>query len=84
MIGVETLDGDAPYGGLVDELKIYSYPVDAYDIAHMYTDVMIGETVCVDQVGLQYDYNDDCRISLPDFAMFAATWANCNSVPDCD
>ena len=84
IIGAETPDGGAPYGGLVDELRIYSYPVDAYDIAGIYTDVMTEETVCVDQAGLQYDYNDDCRISLPDFAIFAATWANCNSVPDCD
>ncbi len=84
IIGAETPDGGASYGGLVDELKIYSYPVDAYEIAHMYTDVMTDQTVCVDQVGLQYDYNGDCRITLPDFAMFAATWANCNIVPDCD
>lgn len=95
MFGVETPSGDAPYNGLVDEVKIWSYAVDAYDLAHMYTDVMTEETVCVDQVGLEFDVaggpldeegnpTGDCRINLADFAVFAATWANCNSVPDCN
>ena len=88
VIGAETVAGDTSFEGKIDEVNIWSYAVDPYTIAHMYTDVMTEETICVDQIGLEFDVSGpegepDCSVDLYDFAAFAATWLNCNSVPNC-
>ncbi|AQT68823.1 Immunoglobulin I-set domain protein [Anaerohalosphaera lusitana] len=66
----------------VDDLKVYSYRLDPVDIAVEYTDVM-GGSLCIDDEGLEYDFNDDCEIDLADVAIFVDQWLNCRIVPDC-
>ena len=78
-----TVSAPSPFSGLMDEVEIWTYALDPYDIAHMYTDVMTDDTVCVNQIGLDYDFDGDCQVNLADFAMFASQWLNCNRVPDC-
>ena len=84
IMGTEVVDAsrDAHFGGLLDEVKIWSYAIDPYEIAEAYTDVT-GETICVNPDDLVYDFSDNCVIDLADFAIFAATWMDCNIVPDC-
>ena len=81
--GAETTAGDVPYEGLVDDIRIWTYPVDSVDIGYLYYD-FTSQAVCVDGEGLEYDFNDDCIVNLLDFADFAATWLNCRTVPDCN
>ncbi len=83
IIGAETSGGFSPFTGLVDDVRIWNYPVDPVDVALLYTDFNPGEEVCVDNVGLAYDLDGNCTVDLGDVAVFAATWANCRSVPDC-
>ena len=83
VFGADSPSGTWAWNGLIDEVKIWNYAVDSYEIAHSYTDVMTDETICVEQTGIMYDLNDDCRVDLADFAIFASEWLNCNSVPDC-
>ncbi|MBI9016046.1 MAG: immunoglobulin domain-containing protein [Phycisphaerae bacterium] len=68
--------------GSIDDVKIYNYPLSPVEVAYSYTDVT-GTTICVDNEGLVYDFNNDCVVNLEDFATFAATWLNCRIVPDC-
>ncbi len=81
VFGAEFTDGQVAYEGLLDKASIYSYAVSPVEVAVLYTDVMTGEEICVEQP--ENDYNDDCRVDLLDFAMFAMGWLECNSVPDC-
>lgn len=81
-IGAETDTGRAPINGVIDEVRIWSYALDPVDIAVLYTDLS-RNIACVDDEGLQYDYNDNCIVDLADFAVFAQTWMNCRRVPTC-
>jgi len=77
-----TVFGDmSVYEGLLDKVSIYSYALSQIDVAVLYTDVMTGESICMEQI--KHDYNGDCRVDILDFAMFAADWLECNLVPEC-
>ena len=67
--------------GLVDDVRIYNYPVSHLEIARMYTDTIPDSTACLGNP--QYDLNEDCLVNILDFAILAANWANCNIVPEC-
>ena len=88
LFGASGEDGRGQYTGLLDDVQIYSYALDGYEVAHLYTDVMTDVEICVGTVGIEFDVTGpdgepDCRVDLLDFAEFAAQWLNCNSVPDC-
>ncbi len=70
------------YVGLLDDVRIWNYEVDPVTIAYLYSDIT-GKPVCIDNTGLQYDFNGDCIVNLEDFAMFTSEWLNCRQVPDC-
>jgi len=51
----------------------------------MYHDAT-GAAVCIndaDPVVAKYDFNDNCKIDLPDLAELAANWLHCQQVPTC-
>ena len=85
---------DRAFKGLIDDVKIYSYPIDPVTIANFYFDGT-GESTCIDGEGLEFDIaggpvdpetgepTGDCIINLADFAVFVADWLNCRLVPDC-
>ena len=82
VLGAETVFAEnAAYEGLLDKTSIYSYALSPFDVAVLYTDVMTGESICVEQS--EYDLDGDCRVNLLDFAMFATNWMVCNRVPEC-
>jgi hypothetical protein len=74
------LTGNNFLAGQLDEVKLYNYVVDALSIATEYTG-LTGESVCFDRPA--YDYTGDCRVTMDDFALFAAQWLDCAVVPDC-
>ena len=85
-IGVWGPLAEAPYEGLIDDLRIYSYPVDAYEVAHMYTFFEKEKEVCVENP--EFDLSGpeeipDCRVDIFDVAALAAGWLECNIVPTC-
>ena len=91
VIGAESTDGASPLTGLVDDVRIWSYPLTALDIALLYTDFNPGEKVCINQddpwreldvVG-EPGESSYCRIDIDDFAELASVWMMCNIVPDC-
>ena len=90
IFGGEWLDGSVPHVGLLDDVRIWSYPLDAYEVAALYVAFEQDMEICVAYpefdvagpggIGSQYR---DCRIDLYDFAAFAQSWMECNIVPDC-
>ncbi|MBN1845210.1 MAG: immunoglobulin domain-containing protein [Sedimentisphaerales bacterium] len=81
VIGAETDDGQWPYTGLVDDVRVYNYPLSSFDIALLYISIRQSAVICAEPVTI--DYNNDCIQDLLDFAIFARTWLLCNNVPTC-
>ena len=67
------------YTGLLDDIRIYNYALDEFDIAKLTTDVT-GGVVCTQPVG-QLDMNDDCIVNMLDFAILASHMYECNLRP---
>ncbi|HDS84749.1 MAG TPA: hypothetical protein ENN97_06095 [Phycisphaerales bacterium] len=68
------------YAGGMDDLRIYNYPKDRYEIAQMYYDIT-GDGPCIEDYASQFDLNNDCRIDLKDFVLLAADWLSCGRFP---
>ena len=66
--------------GPIDDVQIYSYPLDAYKIAGLYTDFVEAE-ICPENPA--YDLNGDCIVNLDDIALLTDDWLLCNIVPAC-
>ena len=82
IFGAETTDGTiSPYLGLLDDVRIWNWPIDKYAIADMYLEFRPGEALCVD--ALEYDFDDDCIMTLHDITVLAKNWLACNIVPTC-
>jgi len=80
VLGVETIGGASPLTGLLDEAKIYSYVLTPEEIAAEY-EAVTGNTPCMSTVGLDFDWDGNCTVDLPDFAVFAETWLNTQLLP---
>ena len=87
VFGGEVVDASiAPYIGLLDDVRVYSYPLDVYQIAHLYTDFETGVEICVNRPSLDVSGpsgDPDCQVNLFDFTVLAGQWLNCDIVPDC-
>lgn len=71
---------DSPVTGMIDDVKIYNYPLAPLEIATEYATIS-GTPVCLTKPAL--DYNGNCKVDMYDFAEFAAHWLDCGIVPDC-
>jgi hypothetical protein len=80
-IGAKNLAEGDYVDGLIDDVRIYNYPVSHLDIARMYTDTIPDSTACLGNP--EFDLNEDCVVNILDFEILASNWANCNIVPDC-
>lgn len=79
-IGESNWEADSQYRGLMDDLQIYNYALDADTLATMYSDV-VGR-YC--RVRPALDWDDNCIVDIGDFALFAQDWLECGLWPDCD
>ncbi len=76
----------------IDDLRMYNYAFSNTEIVDLYYDVM-GTPVCLNPNGVDLTFDvagggesgdePDCKVSLPDFAVFAAEWLNCGLYPIC-
>jgi hypothetical protein len=79
-------DGQTPSDlltGDVDDVRIYNYGLDVYEVAALYLNVKPDEDVCIDPLELEMDFDGDCKVGINDFAVIAASWIECNLVPTC-
>lgn len=63
--------------GMVDEARIYSYPLTADEVAELY--YQTRGTFCQNRP--LYDFDGNCVEDLADLAMMAATWLDCGIYP---
>ena len=64
------------WDGLIDDVRIYNYGLTAEEVAMIY-----GSSVCIYSKDplpswLSVDLNEDCTVSLDDFAILAGEWLN--------
>lgn len=88
IFGAENADATtAPYRGLLDDVRIWTYPLDAYEIADLYTQFNPGQWLCVEQPAMDTTGPDgvpDCKVNLYEFAEIAAKWLECGRYPESD
>ncbi len=86
IFGAENLTATtAPYSGLLDDVRIWSYPLDDYTAALLWTDFNPGMTVCLEKYPMDVsgpEGTPDCIVNLYDFAAIADKWLTCNRVPE--
>ncbi|MBN2064854.1 MAG: immunoglobulin domain-containing protein [Sedimentisphaerales bacterium] len=63
------------YRGGLDDLRIYNYSMDEFQVADLYIDVT-GEAVCIasEKPSTLYDFDNSCTVDLEDLAVLAAQW----------
>jgi hypothetical protein len=66
------------YVGAIDDYRLYNYPLDAYEVAELYTS-LAGGSVCMEH--LVGDMNDDCVVDQADLKILRAAWLDCGVVP---
>lgn len=76
-IGESNWEADALYNGLIDEIRIYNYPLDADTLATIYSDV--AGPYCRFKPVL--DYSGNCVVDLEDFTVYASSWLECGLWP---
>jgi hypothetical protein len=60
------------WNGKIDDVRIYNYGLSPEAVANLF-----GSSVCLYKTGSDwagFDFNNDCQVSLPDFAALAAQW----------
>ncbi len=66
------------YVGLMDDYRVYNYPLDGYEVAELYTS-LAGGRICVEYpVG---DLNQDCVVDQIDLEILRSAWLDCGWVP---
>jgi hypothetical protein len=67
------------FQGLIDDVQIYNYPLDATEVAYLYA--LANGDICVEPP--EYDLDDDCYVNFADLALFAEKWSDCGLFPTC-
>jgi hypothetical protein len=58
------------WNGRIDDVRVYNYGLSPEAVADLF-----GSSVCLYTGGwATFDFNNDCQVSLPDFAALAAQW----------
>jgi hypothetical protein len=76
------MTADWLYPGALDDVRIYSYGLDKFEVADIFSAVT-DENVCVDDYASEWDTNEDCKINIEDFATVAGEWLKCGLYPSC-
>ena len=78
-IGGSQLDNPDPlynYDGAVDDVRVYNYALTEAEIVAVYG-ALTDAPLCLsldDPTIAPYDYNNDCKVTLEDFAVFVQSW----------
>ncbi len=64
-----------PFGGDMDDVRIYDYALDVYEIADLYFMGRPDGRICIPQDNyLLYDLTGDCTVDVEDLAIFVSDW----------
>lgn len=79
LIGDSNWTADDFFKGAMDDLALYNYALNPYEIAQLYVDTVPGAAVCPEYPA--GDINRDCKADLNDFAELARIWMECGRIP---
>lgn len=68
---------DAYFTGQMDGVRVYNYALTEDEIAAQY--IADAGPLCRNKPA--YDITGDCKVTLDDFALFAAQWLQCGLEP---
>lgn len=87
VIGAATADGGSPYGGLVDDVRIYNYAKNQYDVLDLYNELVEPDkNLCFEQDQPAWDFTGpagepDCIVDFYDFTALADGWMTTGLYP---
>ena len=70
---------DKPFTGLIDDVKVWNYPLSFEELSAEYNAVA-GGYGCMTRP--EMDLNNDCTVNVLDFAEFAGDWLHCERYPE--
>ena len=71
--------GNRHWDGLMDDFRIYDYPLSRAEVAALYHAVFPDAAICVDPP--EGDLDGDCEVTLNDFAIWAISFGWCDLLP---
>ena len=90
VFGAQNANNDAPFSGLLDDVRIWSYPLTSTDILALYINFNSDTEVCISYPELDVAGPNgagrefrDCRVDIFDLMFFASQWLECNLIPSC-
>ena len=92
MFGVSSFDntnmvpGNTMYTGLLDDIRIWNYPLSDADVAGLYVEFITDQIICVESLRSSFDVTGpagqpDCLVDLFDMAQFVQSWLDCGLIP---
>lgn len=73
-----------PFGGTVDDVRIFNYPVSAQSVLDMYNEFTDPDKVlCISAYASNLDANGDCKVDFSDLAEMVYNWLSCGLYPEC-
>jgi hypothetical protein len=76
-LGRSHYTGDPGFKGTIDEFRIYDYPISAPWVMSAFNAGPNALPTDACNVKSAFDFTGDCKVTLADFAMFAAEWLKC-------
>lgn len=67
---------NSPFPGAMDDMVIYNYALDKYEVADAYI-ATAGGYLCIGG-NPEFDLNEDCQVDLEDLAILANNWLESN------
>jgi hypothetical protein len=62
------------YGGAMDEVKIYNYPLSAVEVMQNYYAVADGDPICIAGTQPEMDQNGNCVVDIGDLLLLVNQW----------
>lgn len=75
-------DGTEAFAGAIDEVSIYNYAMDEFEVADLYNSVS-GAGFCMLAYGSEADINGDCLVDISDLSVIVTDWLDCGLYPAC-
>jgi hypothetical protein len=91
VFGAEDQKGQAPYTGVLDDVRVWNYALSTAEIAGLYLEFVPDGEICIDEYEDWLELNlvgepgeaSFCRIDIEDLVEFLTAWMECNVVPTC-
>ncbi|HBG26528.1 MAG: hypothetical protein A2Y10_01025 [Planctomycetes bacterium GWF2_41_51] len=82
IIGGLGLLNNNPFGGMIDDVRIFTYPLSNKAVLDIYNDfIEPDKSLCLNEFDSRFDADGNCKIEMIDLAEFAKHWLSCGRHP---